>query len=248
MEACSEAGIPLVVLDRPNPNGFYIDGPVLDTALRSFVGMHPVPVVYGMTIGEYALMVNGEGWLGKGMKCNLKVVPMDGYDRNAIYRLPVRPSPNLPNWQAIYLYPSLCFLEGTIVSVGRGTDHPFQLIGHPAMSPADNFSFIPRPVPGASIRPPFEGQICNGKLLITYAEGFAERENHLSLSFLIESYKTLSPTHVFFTGYFDLLAGNAILKEQISKGLTESEIRATWKEGLESFKAIRKQYLCYPDI
>ena len=179
MEACAEQRIPVVVLDCPNPNGFYIDGPVLKTENKSFVGMHPVPVVYGMTIGEYGQMVNGEGWLKGGIHCDLTVIPVPDYDRNAIYELPVKPSPNLPNWESVYLYPSLCFFEGTIVSVGRGTEKPFQIFGHPDLR--GDFTFTPESKGGAS-KPMFEGERCRGFELTDYAHDYAVNPLNYSLT------------------------------------------------------------------
>jgi uncharacterized protein YbbC (DUF1343 family) len=202
MEACAENNIPVVVLDRPNPNGFYVDGPVLDTHYRSFVGMHPVPVVYGMTMGEYAKMVNGEGWLKGSLSCDLTVIPMENYDHQMIVKLDVPPSPNLPNWQSVYLYPSLCFFEGTIVSVGRGTEYPFQVYGHPDLPFAD-FSFLPKSIPGKSANPKLKGQVCYGQYLAFYADNYVNNIRGLNLSWLLSSYKYLSEIHKFFNNYFD---------------------------------------------
>ncbi len=247
MEACAENGVPLIVLDRPNPNGFYIDGPVLDTAFRSFVGMHPVPVIYGMTIGEYATMANGEGWLAGGVKCSLTIIPLKGYDRNMIVKLPVRPSPNLPTWQSIYLYPSLCLFEGTAVSVGRGTDYPFEVIGHPELK-SGTYYFKPEKIPGVAENPPFSGVLCNGQLLRPYAEDFKGHPHHFSLSFLMDYYRQLSATVGFFNSYFEKLAGNGVLRRQIMEGLTEQQIRSSWEDGLAKFRAVREKYLLYPDF
>ena len=243
MEACAESHIPVVVLDRPNPNGFYIDGPVLKPENTSFVGMHPVPVVYGMTIGEYGLMVNGEGWLKDGIRCDLTVVPVPGYDRNAIYELPVKPSPNLPNWESVYLYPSLCFFEGTIVSVGRGTDKPFQVFGHPELR--GDYSFTPQSSEGAS-KPMFEGEKCRGLDLTEFAHDYAVNPAQLQLEWLIDAYRQLSDkNYLFFTKYFNLLAGDAILKQQIENKKSAEEIRASWVDDLKAFKIIRESYLLY---
>ena len=241
MEACAENDIPLIVLDRPNPNGFYIDGPVLKPENKSFVGMHPVPVVYGMTIGEYAQMVNGEGWMKNQVHCELTVVSIPNYDRNAIYELPVRPSPNLPNWESIYLYPSLCFFEGTIVSVGRGTDKPFQVFGHPDLR--GEYCFTPQSVNGAS-KPLLEGQRCRGSELTEVAHGYADQKAQLHLEWLIESYQQLKDKS-FFTSYFRLLSGDNQLQRDIESGKSESEIRASWKHDLDEFKKIRANYLIY---
>ena len=243
MEACAENHIPVVVLDRPNPTGFYLDGPVLKAENKSFVGMHPVPVVYGMTIGEYGMMVNGEGWLKDSIRCDLTVIPVPGYDRNAIYELPVKPSPNLPNWEAVYLYPTLCFFEGTIVSVGRGTDKPFQIFGHPDMR--GSFTFTPQSTAGAS-KPLLEGQRCRGENLVEYAHNFAENPAQLQLDWLIDAYQQLSEkNYLFFTKYFNLLSGDKLLIQQIENKKSADAIRASWVSDLEAFKAIREKYLLY---
>ena len=241
MEACAEADIRVVLLDCPNPNGFYIDGPVLKPEHTSFVGMHPVPVVYGMTIGEYAKMVNGEGWLKDGVHCELTVVSVPGYDRNAIYELPVKPSPNLPNWEAVYLYPTLCLFEGTIVSVGRGTDRPFQCFGHPDMR--GDYCFTPKSRDGAS-KPLLEGQLCRGFDMSDYAHAFAHNPRQLELDWVIDAYQQLREKS-FFTHYFRLLAGDSQLQTDIENGKSADEIRASWKNDLDAFKAIRGKYLMY---
>lgn len=241
MEACAENNIPVIVLDRPNPNGFYIDGPVLKSENQSFVGMHQVPVVYGMTIGEYGKMVNGEGWLKNGVRCNLTVIPINNYNRNAIYELPVKPSPNLPNWEAVYLYPTLCFFEGSIVSVGRGTDTPFQIFGHPNMR--GEYSFTPQSKSGAS-KPLLEGQRCRGENLVDYAHGYAYNENQLQLDWIIDAYNQLSDKE-FFTNYFRLLSGDKQMQRDIENGLSADEIRASWKNEIDNFKKIRSKYLIY---
>ena len=241
MEACAEQGIPLVVLDRPNPNGFYVDGPVLKEDNKSFVGMHTVPVVYGMTIGEYGMMVNGEGWLKDGVRCSLTVIPVPGYDRNAIYELPVKPSPNLPNWESVYLYPSLCFFEGSIVSVGRGTETPFQIYGHPDMR--GSHTFTPQSVSGAT-KPLLEGQRCRGENLVGYAHDYAVNPNELQLGWLIDAYQQLSDKS-FFNNFFVKLSGDKQLQQDIEHKKSAEEIRASWVDDLEVFKAIRSKYLIY---
>lgn len=241
MEACAEFDIPLIVLDRPNPNGFYIDGPVLKSENKSFVGMHPVPVAYGMTIGEYGKMINGEGWLKDGVHCELTVVPIAGYDRNALYELPVKPSPNLPDWESVYLYPTLCFFEGTIVSVGRGTDKPFHLFGHPDMR--GDFSFTPESKSGAS-KPLLEGQRCRGLDLTEYAHAFASNPRQLQLEWIIEAYQQLKDK-TFFTNYFRLIAGDSQLQRDIENEKSADEIRASWVDDIRKFKEIREQYLIY---
>lgn len=241
MEACAENDIPVIVLDRPNPNGFYVDGPVLKPDNQSFVGMHQVPVVYGMTIGEYGLMVNGEKWLRNGIRCNLTVIPINNYNRNAIYELPVKPSPNLPNWEAVYLYPTLCFFEGSIVSVGRGTETPFQIYGHPNMR--GDYSFTPQSKSGAS-KPLLEGQKCKGENLVEYAHGYAYNNNQLQLDWIINAYNQLSDKG-FFTNYFRLLSGDKQMQIDIENGLSADQIRASWKKDLDAFMLIREKYLIY---
>ncbi|MBN2614918.1 MAG: DUF1343 domain-containing protein [Bacteroidales bacterium] len=244
MDACTEQHIPLIILDRPNPNAFYIDGPVLQKKYTSFVGMHPIPVIYGMTIGEYARMVNGEGWLKDGKSCILTVVRLKNYKHNMVFQLPVKPSPNLPNWQSVYLYPSLCFFEGTPVSVGRGTPIPFQVFGHPDLK--GPFVFTPRVKPGTHIQPKLVDQRCYGDHLTRYAERFRHNKSELNLHWLIKAYKELSAKKIpFFTGYFDLLAGNDQLKKQIEEGKTEKQIRESWQKDLKTFEQIRKKYLLY---
>jgi uncharacterized protein YbbC (DUF1343 family) len=242
-EACAENNIKLVVLDRPNPNGFYLDGNILDTAYRSFVGMHPVPVVHGMTVGEYAGMVNGEGWLKGGIKCDLTVIRCENWDHSSYYELPVKPSPNLPNQTAVWLYPSLCFFEGTDLSCGRGTDSPFQLFGGPMM-PDRGFSFTPRPGFG-SADPVHKGEICYGTDLRNAINDKLVPVPEINLEWLTEAYKNYPDKNNFFIKYFDTLAGGPTLREQIIKGMTAEEIRKTWKPGLEAFGKIRVKYLLY---
>ena len=241
MEAAAENGIPVVVLDRPNPNGFYVDGPVLKPENHSFVGMHQVPVVYGMTIGEYALMVNGEGWLKNGIDCDLTVIPIKGYNRNAIYELPVKPSPNLPNWESVYLYPTLCFFEGSSVSVGRGTEMPFQVYGHPNMR--GSYTFTPQSTSGAS-KPLLEGQRCRGENLVEFAHDYPHNESQLHLEWIIDAYQQMKDKG-FFKEYFRLLAGDKQLQRDIENGKSADEIRASWSDDLASFLAIRQRYLLY---
>ncbi len=243
MEACAENGIPLIVLDRPNPNGFYIDGPVLEEGFESFIGLHKTPIVYGMTIGEYALMVNGEGWLNGQQSCDLTVIPLKNYNHNYIVKLPVKPSPNLPNWKAVYLYPSLCLFEGTIMSIGRGTDKPFQVYGNPDFY-LGSFMFTPEPRPGAT-NPKFNGISCYGQNLEEYAENYDKMPAQLNLTWLLSSYKLLHKDHVFFTAYFEKLAGTDKLRKQIEAGYQENEIRKSWEEELETFRKIREKYLLY---
>ncbi|MBI1223498.1 MAG: DUF1343 domain-containing protein [Bacteroidetes bacterium] len=248
MEACAEQGIPVLVLDRPNPNGHYIDGPILDTAYRSFVGMHPVPVVHGMTVGEYAQMINGEGWLNGGIRCELEVIELEGYTHQSRYSLPVPPSPNLPNDLSIQLYPSLCFFEGTEVSVGRGTATPFQIIGSPYLKGKYwDTSFVPKSIPNAAPNPPFLNAECYGKsFLYLNTKGF--QMDSLDFAPLIQAYQDNQGEKAFFNSFFDKLAGGDELREQIIVGTSMTEIRLSWQEGLEAYKLMRKKYLLYPDI
>jgi uncharacterized protein YbbC (DUF1343 family) len=246
MEACAENNVPLIVTDRPNPNGFYVDGPVLEPAFSSFVGMHPVPIVYGMTIGEYATMVNGEKWLTTESTCDLTIIKCENYTHKSLYQLPVKPSPNLPDMKAIYLYPSLCLFEGTVVSVGRGTDSPFKVFGHPEYT-SGSYTFTPNPIKGVSENPPLKGQVCYGQNL-SDASDMILIESRIELIWLLECYKILSPKTEFFNNYFDKLAGNSKLREQIKAGKSETEIRRSWQSDLEKFKKIRKKYLLYPDF
>ncbi|MEY4432258.1 MAG: hypothetical protein RLZZ44_388 [Bacteroidota bacterium] len=238
MEACAENNIPLVVLDRPNPNGFIIDGPILEKEFSSFVGMHPVPVLYGMTIGEYAQMINGEKWLKEEVQCNLQVIPCVDYDRNASYHLPERPSPNLPNDKSINLYASLCFFEGTNVSVGRGTDKQFQIYGSPFL-PHTGFSFTPEPNFGAK-EPMHKGVSCFGEDLTT-----TEPVTQIELKWLIRAYNATEDKTTFFNPFFTKLAGTQTLQLQIEEGISERKIKKSWKPGLDQFKEIRKKYLLY---
>jgi len=244
MEACAENGTDFIVLDRPNPHGGYIDGPVLEPDYSSFVGMHKVPVVHGMTVGEYARMVNGEGWLNNGVQCNIKVIKVGNYTHNSYYKLPVPPSPNLPDMNAIELYPSLCFFEGTIISVGRGTGKPFQVIGHPGFTEGD-YSFTPVDIPGAAMNPKYEGEKCYGFDLSGFADTIVF-EKRLDLRWLIKMYDYFKGKDDFFNSFFDKLAGTANLREQIISGLPEKEIRESWKPGLTGFNKIREKYLLYP--
>lgn len=242
MEACAENNLPLVVLDRPNPHISYIDGPVLDTVCcRSFVGMHPVPVVYGMTIGEYARMINGEQWLKAGIRCQLKVVPLSGYTRDTYYEIPVPPSPNLRSMRAIHAYPSLCFFEGTVVSVGRGTLRPFECAGFPGCS-WGTYTFTPRSIAGMSMKPPFEGKLCQG---IEVDARFDSVPSCLDLEFLLGMYKVYPEKEKFFNAFFNKLAGNSQLKEQIREEMDEEAIRRSWLCGLEAFEHRRQPYLIY---
>ena len=247
MEACAEQGKQVIVFDRPNPNGYFIDGPILEKEFESFVGMHPVPIVYAMTPAEYARMINGEGWLKDGIKCDLKYISMEGYKHGDFYELPVKPSPNLPNMASVYLYPSLCLFEGTIVSVARGTDFPFQAIGHPKLQNA-HFTFTPRSIPGASKNPKYEGELCKGYDLRDFGKVFIKNSKSLYLYWLKGTYENTEDKANFFNDYFNKLAGTAKLQEQIIEGKSEEAIKATWKPGLDQFKKIRKKYLLYQDF
>ncbi len=246
MEAAAENGVKIIVLDRPNPNGFYVDGPVLEPQYKSFVGMHPVPIVYGMTIGEYARMINGEKWLANGVQCDLTVIKLEGYTHETRYALPVAPSPNLQIAEAIYLYPSLCLFEGTNVSVGRGTDHPFEMYGAPGMQSGD-YRFTPRAIPGVSENPPFKGLECRGYLLHDIAADNLNNPGRLNLSYLLTAYRNCVDQSSFFlkNNFFDKLAGTDQLRKQLVVGASEEEIRASWEPDLEKFRHIREQYLLY---
>lgn len=255
MESAVEHNKPLIVLDRPNPNGFYVDGPVLDKKFRSFVGMQPVPVVYGMTIGEYAQMLKGENWLEvkpeySKRKLNLTVIPCANYTHESRYNLPVKPSPNLPEIQSIYLYPSTCFFEGTVLSEGRGTDKPFQIFGHPAL-PKKLFSFTPTSREGAK-NPKLLNKLCYGwNLSASPEETISIINKRIQLRWLIEAYDLFPEKDSFFLsggGFFNKLAGNDVLMHQIKSGIPEAEIRKSWEPALTGFKHIRKKYLLYKDF
>ena len=241
MEACAEQSKKLLILDRPNPNGHYVDGQVLEKKFASFVGLNPVPVVHGCTVGELAQMINGEGWLSGNKKCNLQIIKCLGYKHSTAYNPPIATSPNLPNLQSMLLYPSICFFEGTEVSVGRGTDKQFQVIGSP--NPKNgNFTFTPEDKPGAK-NPPQKGKLCYGDDLSqidAHKQGF-------TLKYLIDYYQKSNNKAKFFSSpsFFDKLAGSDTTRKQIMAGLTETQIRASWKTDLDKFKAIRKKYLLY---
>lgn len=245
MEAAAEQNKKFLVLDRPNPNGYYVDGPVLESACSSFVGMHPVPIVHGMTVGEYALMINSEKWLRNGLVCDLTVIPCLQYTHKSRYRLPVPPSPNLNTEEAVYLYPTLGLFEGTVMSVGRGTERPFTVVGHPRFAEAPVI-FTPRPIPGMSDQPKYSGQECRGYDLSAYALHFLKVQGRIELFWLMEAYRNIGGD--FFTPYFDKLAGTPKLREQIQAAVPEAEIRRSWQDGLMKFKSIRKKYLLYPDF
>ena len=247
MEACAINNVQLIVLDRPNPHAHYVDGPVLEKEFQSFVGMHPVPIVYGMTIGEYALMINGEGWLKNDVKCNLKVVAMKEFSRfssNTTFSRP--PSPNLRNLNAVLLYPSLCLFEGTLISVGRGTDKPFEIFGSPFLQ--SDYSFIPEPNFGSS-HPKYVNELCYGYDLDSYCTQNAKKSSCslINLDFLIEAFSMTPDTikSVFFNDFFHSLAGTKKLKQQLVDNYSVNEIRKSWEPGMSEFMLIRNQYLLY---
>ena len=240
MEACAENEIEFIVLDRPNPNGDFVDGPILEEGFKSFVGMHKVPIVHGLTVGEYAQMINGECWLAQEKTCDLTVVKIKNYTHKTTYELPIKPSPNLPNMQSIFLYPSICLFEGTPISLGRGTDLPFQVLGHPKIK--SDFFFVPQPTEGAK-EPLLKGDTCYGVDLSAI-----EVKKELDLSYLIKFYNEYPEKDQFFKKFFNTLAGNSILQEQIKTGKSIQEIKETWQEGLNDFKAYRKNYLLYEDF
>lgn len=246
MQACAEENIPMLILDRPNPNGYYVDGPVLQDSFASFVGMHKVPVVHGMTIGEYATMVNSENWLGKNKQCKLTVVPCLGYTHKTHYTLPVSPSPNLPNQKAVFLYPTLCFFEGTVLSVGRGTNKPFQQYGHPLLLHSET-SFVPKSMPGA-LNPPLVNEVCFGFDLSNADDVTDSLHQGIQLDIILNAYANFPDKALFFNSFFKKLAGNDLLETQIKQGYTATQIKATWQNELNTFKIMRKKYLLYPDF
>ena len=246
MDACTKYGREVIILDRPNPNGHYVDGPILDMTLRSGVGYLPIPVVHGMTLGELARMAIGEKWLNEGNECKLTVIPCLNYTHQTHCTLPIAPSPNLPNMQSIYLYPSLCPFEGTVVSMGRGTDKPFQQYGHPAMRACHSYSFTPQSLPGAT-RPTLQGEKCYGKDLSTLPYDSIWQQQ-MSLAYIIDAYQCLKnegKADGFFTSFFDKLLGQTYVREMIEQGYSEAEIRSRWTDEVEAFKQKRQQYLLY---
>ena len=251
MEACAENGVELMVLDRPNPNDFYVDGPVLEEEFKSFVGLDPIPILHAMTYGEYAGMLNGEAWLENGVKCDLKVIKMQNYEHGKPYSPPLPPSPNLNTQQSILLYPSLCLFEGTVISQGRGTYFPFTVLGNPELKDKYSFSFTPDSIKGMSENPPLRGMECFGIDLREYDTDIFRQTGRINLSWMIEFYNAYPDKENFFTlrpnGQYriDRLAGTASLREQIINGKSEEEIRASWEPGLSNFKAIREKYLLY---
>ena len=247
MEACAESDIPLLILDRPNPNGFYVDGPVMENEYKSFVGMQSIPIVHGMTVGEYAQMLNGEHWLNSAKTCNLTVIPCTNYTHNTKYQLPVPPSPNLKSATAIYFYPSLCLFEGTKISIGRGTSTPFELWGHPDFK-TKSFSFTPISTAGAK-KPVLMNQICFGQNLnMSPEDALVLLNGKLNLAYIIEAYSLTAQKDSFFSPFFEKLVGTNTLRKQIQDGIPEVAIRMSWEPGLMKFKAIRKKYLLYKDV
>jgi len=248
MEAAAENDIAVLILDRPNPNGHFVDGPVRTSEFESFIAQHPIPVVHGMTVGELAQMINGEGWLENGIQCNLTVIPSSNYDHTKNYILPVKPSPNLPNQRSVYLYPGLCFFEGTVLSIGRGTQKQFQIIGHPALKTMP-FEFTPVSSAGAKY-PKLENQKCYGVDLSNTSKETLFEKKQLDLSWLLKMYNAFEDKNSFFldNGFFDKLAGTVQLRQQITNGLSEAEIRAGWQADIDAFKLKRKRYLLYTDF
>lgn len=248
LEAAAQNHKPFIILDRPNPNGFYIDGPILDTSFKSLVGMQPIPIVYAMTIGEYAKMLVGEHWLSNpALRPDLRVIKCLHYTHDSLYQLPAKPSPNLHNMTSVYLYPSLCFFEGTACSVGRGTDYPFQLFGSPKFSHSLH-SFTPRSMAGAT-KPKFEGQKCYGYLVATHTdEALRKMDKKVQLKWVLLAYRSFPDKQKFFNPHFDRLAGNDRLRREIEEGWSEAKIRQSWQPGLMKFEAMRKKYLLYPDF
>lgn len=242
MDNCAKYGKLVIVLDRPNPNGFYVDGPILDMKYRSGVGWLPIPIVHGMTLGELALMINGEGWLTDKRKCELTVIPCKNYKHSTLYELPIPPSPNLPNIKSIYLYPSTCFFEGTVMSLGRGTSLPFQVYGHPDYK-GSNYSFTPQSISGAK-NPPLLGKKCYGVDLSGTDDKYIRKQG-IDLSYVIDAYKNLNIGSKFFTSFFDLLAGCSYIREMIEQGCDADEIKARWQDDVTKFKKQRAPYLIY---
>ncbi len=242
MDSCAKYGKLVIVLDRPNPNGFYVDGPILDMKYRSGVGWLPIPIVHGMTLGELALMINGEGWLTDKRKCELTVIPCKNYKHSTLYELPIPPSPNLPNIKSIYLYPSTCFFEGTVMSLGRGTSLPFQVYGHPDYK-GSNYSFTPQSISGAK-NPPLLGKKCYGVDLSDTDDKYIRKQG-IDLSYVIDAYKNLNIGSKFFTSFFDLLAGCSYVREMIEQGCDADEIKARWQDDVTKFKKQRAPYIIY---
>lgn len=239
MEACAENNKQLIIFDRPNPHGMYVDGPIMQPQYKSFIGMHPIPIVHGLTVGELALMINGEKWLDEGVQCKVEIIKNKNYEHSDKYLLPIKPSPNLPNNQSISLYPSICLFEGTTLSLGRGTTFPFQVVGGP--DPAyGSFTFTPVNIPGMTINPPLENKLCYGIDLRS-----VEPEYKFTLKYLIDFYNKSPKKDSFFIPFFEKLVGTKVLREQIIKGMSEEEIKTTWTKELDEYRAMRKKYLLY---
>jgi uncharacterized protein YbbC (DUF1343 family) len=249
MEAANEQGKELIILDRPNPNGHYVDGPVWEKKFTSFVGMHPIPMVHGLTVGELAMMIAGEKWIANSEKLKLSVIPVVNYTHADFYSLPIAPSPNLPNMSAIYAYPSLCLFEGTMVSIGRGTDKPFQCFGFPSHKNGV-FSFTPQDIAGIVNNPPYEGQLCHGHLVDTFSEYYFQNHGEIYLNWLISMFEESEKKDAFFTeaAFFDKLAGTDKLRKDLLAGKNEDYIRKSWESDLSVYKIMRKKYLLYADF
>jgi uncharacterized protein YbbC (DUF1343 family) len=252
MQSCANFNKPLLILDRPNPNGYFVDGPVLEDTLHSGVGLQPIPIVHGMTIGELAQMINEEGWLMNKVKCDIQIIKLENYTHESFYNLPVSPSPNLNTAQSILLYPSLCLFEGTVISIGRGTYMPFTMIGAPALAGKYTFSFRPESIPGMSEHPLYQDSVCYGLDLGNYNTENLRIKKEINLQWIIECYKAYPRKEIFFDasqskqiGNFDKLAGNSLLRKQIIAGITEEEIRKSWEPALSEFKKKRVKYLLY---
>lgn len=253
MEACAENGKSVMIFDRPNPNGYFIDGPLLDMKYKSGIGQFPIPIVHGLTLGEFALMVNGEGWMANKIKCDLEVVKMEGYRHSMLYKLPVNPSPNLNTAQSILIYPSTCLFEGVALNHGRGTDYPFTIIGGPMLKGKYSFSFTPVSKPGMAEDPVFQDQTCYGLDLRNYDLEKLVKSKKINLSWMMELYKNHPNKEKFFDrsisrqiGNIDYLVGDGEFKKQLALGWTEKQIRQTWEPGLDAYKKMRKKYLLYP--
>jgi len=253
MEACAENGKELLLLDRPNPNGYFIDGPVLDMSLKSGIGMFPIPITHGLTIAEFAQMANGQGWLANKMKCKLKIIPVANYNHSMYYELPVKPSPNLNTQQSVMLYPSVCLFEGTVLNLGRGTYFPFTVLGNPDLKGKYDFSFTPVSIKGMSETPQHMNQVCYGLDLRKYNIEELLKKKQINLQWMMELYKAYPYKEKFFDytqskemGNINKLSGTAQFKEQIIAGKSEAEIRKSWEPGLSEYKIMRKKYLLYP--
>jgi uncharacterized protein YbbC (DUF1343 family) len=244
MEACAENKKEFMVLDRPNPNGFFIDGPVLEPGFTSFVGMHPIPLVHGLTVGELAGMINGEGWLKGGVKCSLTVIPVENYTHSTIYKLPVKPSPNLPTMNSIYLYPSLGLFEGTNISVGRGTGKPFEVVGRPGFTEG-RIEFTPHSIPGVAENPPYKDTVCQGFDLSFFCNSYVQNSRKLYMYWLDGFYKAAPDKNRFFNDFFDKLAGTDSLRKQLQQGMSVEDIQKSWQPGLAAYRPLREKYLLY---